>query len=89
VERLRVRASEEFPNPNYRIQVNRSIRDQSGINRRPDVAVIETLPGGGRRVVKVYEAVRTNKDGTPVAREQRKVQEYKAAGIPVHQEPVK
>jgi len=56
---------------------NKSIKKQTGLNVRPDAAVIEH-----GEVVEVGEAARTNKDGTLVAREQRKQERYKEAGIP-------
>ena len=74
-------AEREFPDRDrYEIRSNKSIEPQSGLRRRPDVAVIDTATN---RVVKVYEAARANKDGvTPVARERKKVEEYDSKSIP-------
>jgi hypothetical protein len=86
VQQLEREAAQEFPAPRYEIQSNRPL-PRGEVNRRPDVAVIDAKTG---RVVQIYEAVRTNKDGvTPVSRERKKVQEYDAAGIPSVLVPVR
>jgi hypothetical protein len=56
------------------------------VNRKPDVWVEDPATG---KVLKVYEAARTNKDGSFVAREMEKKAEYDAAKIESHFEPVK
>lgn len=72
-------AEREFPNRGrYSINEGTSIRNLTGINRRPDVWVIDTFT---RRVVKVYEAARMLKSGQWVAREVRKLTEYTKSGL--------
>lgn len=88
MDELLKQAQREFPDEGrYEIRSNKSIEPESGLRRRPDVAVVDRDTG---RVVKVYEAARANKDGvTPVARERKKVQEYDSKGIPSHVEIVR
>ena len=88
VKRLEGVARREFPDKGrYEIRVNQSIRQETGINRRPDVSVFDRVK---ERIVKVYEAARANQDGvTPVARERKKVLEYEGRSIPVQVEIVK
>lgn len=78
VRQLLVRAQKEFKGSRYQFRTNRSILDKSGVNRRPDVAVIDTMTNS---VVKVYEAARTNKSGEFVIREVTKAEEYLDEGI--------
>jgi len=85
VDRLRRKAQEEFPNDI--IHENESIKNQTGVNRRPDVWVEDGENPGV--VKKVYEAARQNQDGTWVSREGAKEIEYRNAGIDYHFEPVK
>jgi hypothetical protein len=59
------------------IRSNQSIEDLTGLKRRPDVAVVKN-----GQVVEVGEVARTNKNGSIVSREQKKQDEYRAAGIP-------
>ena len=84
VKELRQKAEEEFPGD--LIQEGKSIKPQTGINRRPDVSALDRETG---EVKKVYEAARTNKDGSIVKREALKQEQYNAADIPSHFEPVK
>jgi hypothetical protein len=76
-------AATEFPNGI--IHEGESIFQQTGVNRRPDVWVQDPTT---LEVLKVYEAARQKADGTFVTREQAKMSEYDAAGIPYHFEPV-
>jgi hypothetical protein len=77
VARLAAKAKSEFPNDV--INEGTSILALTGVDREPDVWIqdAETL-----KVKKVYEAARTNADGTFVPREKDKEAEYKAKGIP-------
>jgi hypothetical protein len=50
----------------------------AGLNRRPDVAVIER---DTEKTIKVIEVGRTNQSGAPVPRERKKFSEYDAHGI--------
>jgi hypothetical protein len=83
VKRLTDLAEREFPDAE--INTGTSIRDETGVNRRPDVWVFDPRTG---RVLKVYEAARFNPDGTLPRREQLKKFEYDRAGIPSHFESV-
>jgi hypothetical protein len=76
VEQLANKAREEFPDG--LIRRGRSIKGKTGINRRPDVWVMDETG----RVLKVYEAARTLPGGQFVERELEKMREYQAAGIP-------
>lgn len=53
-----------------------SIKGKTGINRRPDVWVEDAITG---KVKKVYEAARSNKNGTFVSRENKKMSEIHQA----------
>ena len=89
VEKLEEMAQREFPDGNrYKIHYNRSILDATGgkVNRKPDVWVQDRETG---QAVKVYEAARQRQNGQFVSRERKKVQEYEAAGIDYHLEPVR
>lgn len=83
VERLKELARREFPNG--QIEAGKSILQETGVNRRPDVSVRDLE---NRRVLKVYEAARIGPDGRLPKREQAKKDEYDQAGIPSHFEPV-
>jgi hypothetical protein len=67
---------EEHPDADA-VLSNKSIKELTGLNRRPDATVIKD-----GKVVKVGEVARTNKDGSLVSREQIKQEEYDKAGIP-------
>lgn len=62
----------------YRIHENTSIKNKTGINRRPDVWVEEISTG---KVVKVYEAARASKKYGMAKREVAKVGQYIKGGI--------
>ena len=59
------------------IRTNRSIKPETGLNRRPDAAVIKD-----GKVVEVGEVARTNQNGSIVSREQKKQEQYNGAQIP-------
>lgn len=63
--------------PDHTVETNKSIKDDTGLNRRPDVTVRD--PDG--KVVEVGEVARTNKDGSLVPREAAKQKEYADNGI--------
>ena len=84
VQKLKEMAKKEFPNGD--IKASKSIKDGLGKDRRPDIIVRDPKT---KKILKVYEAARTNKDGTFIAREQLKMKEYQRKGIPYHFEPVK
>jgi hypothetical protein len=71
------KAHGEFPNDI--VHEGTSIKQKTGVNREPDVWVEDVNTGA---VKKVYEAAKTNADGTFVPRERAKKVEYDAAGIP-------
>ena len=77
-------AKAEFPGSTYKIYENRMLPANTGVRRKPDVWVRDRQTG---QVVKVYEAAR-QEHGEFVPRELKKVDEYEAAGIPYHLEPV-
>jgi len=77
VKELVKRAEKEFPGD--KIHQGTSIRDKTGVNRRPDVWVEDAST---KQVKKVYEAARKNKDGSWVKRERDKLDDYTRAGIP-------
>jgi hypothetical protein len=77
-------AEQDFAGQDVDILQNKSIKD-TGVNRIPDVVVRDKLTG---QVLEVYEAARTNADGSFVSREIDKMQDYIDAGIPYHFEPV-
>lgn len=83
VKRLVELAEREFPNA--KIEAGTSIYKRTGVDRRPDVWARDTATN---KVLKVYEAVRLNPDGSLPTREQQKKREYDQAGIPCHFEPV-
>ncbi len=69
---------EEYPaSEGYTVDSNKSIKSDTGVNRRPDVSVRDREGN----LVQVGEVARTNKDGSLVVRERVKQDEYKAAGI--------
>jgi RHS repeat-associated protein len=61
----------------FEIRSNQSIKNETGINRRPDAAAVKD-----GQVHEVGEVARTNKDGSLVPREALKQKEYEAAGLP-------
>jgi Domain of unknown function (DUF4157) len=77
VARLAEKARAEFPDDI--IHQGDSIEGRTGIRRQPDVWVEDAETGA---VKKVYEAARTNPDGTFVPREVAKKTQYDSAGIP-------
>ncbi len=60
----------------YEHRSNKSILNETGVNRRPDNAVLKD-----GKVVKVGEVPRTNKDGSLVPREKAKQVEYRKAKL--------
>lgn len=70
------KAAAEFPDDI--IHQGTSINSKTGLNRRPDVWVEDAITG---LVKKVYEAARTNADGTIVSREQLKQFQYNAFNL--------
>lgn len=83
VKRLKEFAKREFPKAD--IEAGSSIYQRTGVDRRPDVWARDKGTG---KVLKVYEAVRLNPDGSLPTREQQKKREYDEAGISCHFEPV-
>jgi hypothetical protein len=61
----------------YTIDQNRSIKnDVPGLDRRPDIVIRRY-----GRIDTIIEVARTNKSGSLVAREQRKLMQYVQAGL--------
>ena len=84
-------ARKEFPNDKIvRGASIQGLKTPNGktirIDREPDVTVIDGKDGV--TVKKVYEAARTNKDGSFVTREVTKKKQYDGLGIKNHFEPV-
>jgi hypothetical protein len=61
----------------YEVRSNKSILNETGINRRPDAAALKD-----GKVLEVGEVARVNQNGSLVPREALKQSEYEAAGIP-------
>jgi hypothetical protein len=79
VEELKAAAKQEFDATKYEVRSNRVLGEKAaGLNRRPDVAVIER---DTEKTIKVIEVGRTNQSGAPVPRERKKFSEYDAHGI--------
>ena len=83
VEKLLKSAEAKYPGPRYAVVSNEKA---PGLNRKPDVTVIDRQT---RKVVKVYEAARFDKAGKLIRPDERaKILEYKSAGIPYEFHPV-
>jgi hypothetical protein len=79
VQDLLEKAKDEYPpGEGYKIKSSISIKDQlNGADRRPDVSAWDK----DNKLMKVYEAARTNMDGSLVAREAAKELQYIKNGI--------
>jgi RHS repeat-associated protein len=91
-ERVNIAASRGQPTTDFEIWENRSIKGKTGVDRRPDVAIYNSVTD---KIEKVYEAARlkppTQADPSRcefVTREEAKMDEYDKAQIPSHFEPV-
>jgi len=78
VRRLVQMAEDEFEGQDVEIRKSRSIAERLGVERRPDVSVVDNQT---RQLLKVYEAARIDMSGNFVPREQQKMFEYWEVGI--------
>ncbi len=85
IVKLREMAAVEYEGRDVEIRESRSIEQWLGIDRRPDVSVVDRQTG---ELLRVYEAARVDKAGNYVRREQLKAVEYWEMGIPYTFRPV-